>query len=122
MPANLPPQYLKVEDEYRKAQTPEKRLEKLRELFRLLPKHKGTEKLQSDLKQKISQLRDEEERGKGSGKRTGLSHHVPREGAGQVMLIGPPNAGKSTLLKALTSTIRRLRRILTRPGCRSRES
>ncbi len=103
MPANLPPQYLKVEDEYRKAQTPEKRLEKLRELFRLLPKHKGTEKLQSDLKQKISQLRDEEERGKGSGKRTGLSHHVPREGAGQVMLIGPPNAGKSTLLKALTS-------------------
>ena len=27
MPANLPPQYLKVEDEYRKASTPEERLE-----------------------------------------------------------------------------------------------
>jgi len=103
MPANLPPQYLKAEDEYRKATTPEKRLEKLRELFRLLPKHKGTEKLQSDLKQKMSQLKEEQERGKPGGKKAGLSHHVPREGAGQVMLIGPPNVGKSTLLAALTN-------------------
>ena len=28
---------------------------------------------------------------------------MPREGAGQVVLIGPPNAGKSTLLAALTN-------------------
>jgi uncharacterized protein len=103
MPANLPPQYLKVEAEYRKASTPEHRLEKLRELFRLLPKHKGTEKLQSDLKQKMSQLKDELERGKSTGKKTGLSHHVPREGAGQVVLVGPPNAGKSALLAGLTN-------------------
>jgi uncharacterized protein len=103
MPANLPPQYLKIEEEFRKASTPEQRLEKLREMFRLLPKHKGTEKLQSDLKQKISQLREEQERGKAGGKKAGLSHHVPREGAGQVMLIGPPNVGKSTLLAALSN-------------------
>ena len=103
MPANLPPQYLKVEDEYRNAQTAEQRLEKLREMFRLLPKHKGTERLQSDLKQKISQLKDEQARGKAQGKKGGISYHVPREGAGQLMLIGPPNAGKSSLLAALTS-------------------
>jgi ribosome-interacting GTPase 1 len=103
MPANLPPQYLKAELEYRKATTPLVRLEKLQELFRLLPKHKGTEKLQSDLKQKISQLKDEQERGKTGSKKTGLSFHVPREGAGQVMLIGPPNAGKSTLLASLSN-------------------
>jgi ribosome-interacting GTPase 1 len=103
MPANLPPQYHKIEDEYRKAPTTEKRLEKLRELFRLLPKHKGTERLQSDLKQRMSQLKEELERGKTAGKRTGPSHHVPREGAGQVALVGPPNAGKSTLLAALTN-------------------
>ena len=103
MPANLPPQYQKAEDEYRNASSAETRLEKLREMFRLLPKHKGTEKLQSDLKQKISQLRDEQERGKSPGKKSGVSHHVPREGAGQVMLIGPPNAGKSSLLAALTN-------------------
>jgi ribosome-interacting GTPase 1 len=103
MPANLPPQYLKVEDEYRRASTPVERLEKLRELFRLLPKHKGTEKLQSDLKQKMSRLKEEHERGRSGVKKTGLSHHVPHEGAGQVMLIGPPNVGKSSLLAALTN-------------------
>ena len=59
MPANLPPQYSKAEEEFRKATTPSERLEKLREMFRLLPKHKGTEKLQSDLKQKISRARDD---------------------------------------------------------------
>ena len=42
MPANLPPQYSKAEDEYRHAATPAERLEKLREMYRLLPKHKGT--------------------------------------------------------------------------------
>jgi ribosome-interacting GTPase 1 len=103
MPANLPPQYHKVEDEYRKAPTTEKRLEKLRELYRLLPKHKGTERLQSDLKQRMSQLKEELEQGKTAGKKTGISHHVPREGAGQVALIGSPNSGKSTLLGALTN-------------------
>jgi uncharacterized protein len=103
VPANLPPQYLKVEEEYRRASTADERLEKLQQLFRLLPKHKGTEKLQSDLKQKMSQLKDERERGKAGGKKAGLGHHVPREGAGQVMLIGPPNSGKSSLLAALTS-------------------
>jgi ribosome-interacting GTPase 1 len=103
MPANLPPQYLKVEEEYRKASTPEKRLETLRELFRLLPKHKGTEKLQSDLKQKMSQLRQELEQGRTGGKKGGISHHVPPEGAGQVVLVGAPNSGKSSLLAALTN-------------------
>jgi len=102
MPANLPPQYHKVEDEFRKAASPSERLEKLREMYRLLPKHKGTEKLQSDLKQKISRLKDELEGAKAGGKKSGVSHRVPHEGAGQVVLVGPPNAGKSSLLAALT--------------------
>ncbi len=103
MPANLPPQYLKAEEEFRKALTPEARLEAVREMFRLLPKHKGTEKLQSDLKQKMSQLRDDVERGKAGAKKAGVSHRVPREGAGQVVLVGAPNTGKSSLLAALTN-------------------
>jgi ribosome-interacting GTPase 1 len=102
MPANLPPQYSKVEEEYRRASSPQERLDLLRELFRLLPKHKGTEKMQSDLKQKISRARDELEHGKAGGKKAGPSHRVPHEGAGQVALVGPPNAGKSALLAALT--------------------
>jgi len=103
MPANLPPQYGKAEDEFRKAASPGERLEKLREMFRLLPKHKGTEKLQSDLKQKISRARDDVEGAKAPGKKAGVSHRVPREGAGQVVLVGGPNAGKSSLLASLTN-------------------
>jgi ribosome-interacting GTPase 1 len=103
MPANLTPQYGKAEEEYRRASTPAERLEKLREMFRLIPKHKGTEKLQAELKQKISRARDEAESGKATAKKSGLSHKVPREGAGQVVLIGGPNVGKSALVDALTN-------------------
>jgi ribosome-interacting GTPase 1 len=103
MPANLPPQYSKAEEEYRRASTPAERLDKLRELYRLLPKHKGTEKLQAELKQKISRARDEAEGAKAGAKKSGVSHRVPREGAGQVALVGGTNVGKSALLAALTN-------------------
>ena len=104
MPANLPPQYIKAEDDYRRATSPAERLETLRELFRLLPKHKGTEKLQCDLKTKISRAREELEGGKGgAGKKSGVSYKVPSEGAGQVVLVGPANTGKSALLASLTN-------------------
>ncbi|MHC5541080.1 GTPase [Singulisphaera rosea] len=104
MPANLPPQYSKAEEEFRRATSPADRLEKLREMFRLLPKHKGTEKLQSDLKQKISRAKDEIEGAKSGGsKKGGVSHRVPREGSGQIVIVGAPNAGKSSLLAAVTN-------------------
>jgi len=104
MPANLPPQYIKAEEEYRRATTPSDRLESLRELFRLLPKHKGTEKLQCDLKTKISRAREELEGAKsGSSKKAGISYKIPSEGAGQIVLVGPANSGKSALLNALTN-------------------
>jgi ribosome-interacting GTPase 1 len=103
MPANLPPQYVQAEQELRKLTQPAERLEKLRELFRLLPKHKGTEKLQSELKQKISRTAHEIDESKHAGKKSGgPSYRVPHEGAGQVVLVGAPNAGKSSLLAALT--------------------
>jgi ribosome-interacting GTPase 1 len=103
MPANLPPQYSKAEEEYRNATSPADRLERLREMFRLLPKHKGTEKLQAELKQKISRARDDLDGSKHSGKKSGVSHRVSREGAGQVVLVGGPNSGKSAILAALTN-------------------
>jgi ribosome-interacting GTPase 1 len=104
MPANLPPQYLKAEDDFRRASTPGDRLELLRELFRLLPKHKGTEKLQCDLKTKISRARDEIDGAKGGPtKKAGVSYKVPGEGAGQITLVGPANSGKSAILAALTN-------------------
>ena len=55
MAANLTPQYLEAEAEYKKAQTAEERLECLKKMYALLPKHKASEKLQAELKTKISE-------------------------------------------------------------------
>src|SRR5262245_34778826 len=102
MAANLTPQYLEAEAEYKKAQTPEDRLACLKKMYTLLPKHKASEKLQADLKTKMSDLRDEVEQAKKSPKKVGVSHKIPKQGAGQYVIVGGPNAGKSRLLSRLT--------------------
>src|SRR3954465_9079981 len=102
MAANLTPQYLDAEAEYKKAQTAEERLACLRKMYSLLPKHKASEKLQADLKTKISEAREEAERERKSPKKAGVSYRVPRQGAGQYVILGAPNAGKSRLVTRLT--------------------
>jgi ribosome-interacting GTPase 1 len=102
MPANLTPEYLTAEQRYRQASSPQERLEALEEMLRTVPKHKGTEKLQADIKRKIARLRQEMQTRRG-GARAQPFFHVPREGAGQVVLVGPANCGKSSLLAALTN-------------------
>lgn len=101
MPANLPPQYYEEERKLRTARTPEEKSEILENLLRLVPKHKGTEKLQADLKRRLSKARGEEGK-KSGGSRRGDEHYVEKEGAGQVVLAGLPNVGKSQILAALT--------------------
>ena len=101
MPANLTPQYAKAEDEYKKAQSAEEKLAALKKMFSLMPKHKGTEKLQADLKSKMSALKDEIDHEKKSGKK-GVSYKIPKQGAGQIILLGGPNVGKSQVLARLT--------------------
>ncbi len=103
MPANLTPQYLKAEEEYKRAQSPEEKLECLRQMWVLLPKHKGTEKLQAELKSKLSHAKEDVDGAKKAAKKGGVSHKIPRDGAGQIMIVGAPNAGKSQLLKSLTN-------------------
>ena len=102
MPANLTHQYLKAEADYRRAATPEEELECLQIMLRELPKHKGTDKLQADLKQKISKAKKEGQQGRGSGGKRTSTARLPRQGAGRAMLIGAPNTGKSQLLTSLT--------------------
>lgn len=101
MPANLTPQYLKAEAEYRRAGTAEEELQCLEVMLREVPKHKGTDKLQAELKQKISKAKKEVAQFKAKGKRTS-GVRIPRQGAGRAILIGGPNAGKSQLLRSLT--------------------
>ncbi len=102
MPANLTNQYLKAEKEYRQASTPEEELTCLQAMLREIPKHKGTDHLQAQLKSKISKVRkDLQDGGKKAGKKT-RGVRIPRQGAGTAVILGGPNAGKSQLLKTLT--------------------
>jgi hypothetical protein len=100
MPANLTPEYLEAERRFKAANTTEEKLAALEEMLATIPRHKGTEKMQADLKRRLSKLRTEQARKPVS--RAGILHRVEKEGAGQVVLVGPPNSGKSTLVRQLT--------------------
>jgi ribosome-interacting GTPase 1 len=103
MAVNLPPQYHEAEARYKKARTPEEQLAALKEMWVLLPKHKASEKVQAQLKTNISELNDEIEHTRTGPKKAAPGvHKVPHQGAGQVVLLGPPNAGKSRLITKLT--------------------
>src|SRR6185503_9917999 len=100
MPANLTPQYMDAEKRFKQAQTVQDKIAALEEMMATIPKHKGTEKLQAELKKKMSALRKESEQSKKGGRRE--SFVVEHEGARQLALVGAPNAGKSQLIRALT--------------------
>lgn len=102
MAANLTPQYLEAEAEYKRAQSAAERLECLKRMYSLLPKHKASEKLQADLKTRMSETRKEIEQERKSPKKVGVSHKIPKQGAGQYVVLGAPNVGKSRLLTRLT--------------------
>ena len=102
MAANLTPQYLEAEADFKKAQTAEERLECLKRMYALLPKHKASEKMQADLKTRMSDLRKEVEQEKKNPKKVSVSYKIPKQGAGQFVLLGGPNAGKSRVLSRLT--------------------
>jgi hypothetical protein len=101
VPANLTPEYFKAEKWYKSATTNEERILALERMLAVMPKHKGTDHLKADLRKKLSKLKEA-----GTQKKSG-SHvdvfHVPKSGAGQIVLIGTPNCGKSSIVGALTN-------------------
>jgi len=103
MPANLPPQYFEAEKRFRAAKEPEEKIAALQEMLAIMPRHKGTDKLHAGLRRKIARFSQEAERKYATARRSGF--YISKEGAGQVMLVGPANAGKSQLLAALTEAI-----------------
>ncbi len=100
MPANLTPQYLEAEKRFKSAGSTDEKVSALEEMLATIPRHKGTEKMQADLKRRLSKLRQEQARRPAS--RAGIVHRVEKEGAGQVALVGPPNSGKSLLIRKLS--------------------
>jgi ribosome-interacting GTPase 1 len=100
MPANLTPQYFEAERRYKEAKTPQEKIHALKQMFAVMPKHKGTDKLQADIKRRISKLTEEIDHVRKTGRRH--TDYVRKEGAGQVVLVGHPNAGKSSIIGVLT--------------------
>jgi len=100
MPANLTADYLAAEHAYKQAQTQLEKIAALEQMLATLPKHKGTEKMQAEIRRKLSEARRESHK-KGAAHGT-PAYVIRREGAGQVVIIGPPNAGKSTLVGRVT--------------------
>ena len=104
MPANLPPEYHDIEKELRTARTPQDKIDIYERLIAVIPHHKGTDKLIAMYRAKIAKAKEEMQRRPGTARHI-PSHRVERSGAGQVILVGPPNAGKSLLVKALTGAL-----------------
>ncbi len=103
MPANLTPEYLEAERAFKEAVTTSDRVAALEHMLAVIPKHKGTEKMQGELRRKLAKLKQESERARKAGPFRGAPvYHVEKEGAGQVALAGAPNTGKSALVRRLT--------------------
>jgi ribosome-interacting GTPase 1 len=104
MPTNVTPEYKRAKAAFQNARDPVEKLSCLKEMLRTVPKHKGTEHLQAEIKTKIKELSDELTGPRKGGARTGQVQVVRPEGAAQVALVGPPNSGKSSLHVRLTGS------------------
>ncbi len=102
MPANLTPEYRQAETTYREAKTSEEKLQALEYMLQVIPKHKGTDHLQADLKRKLAKLKAGGEK-KGASSRRSAMFNISKEGAAQLTLVGAPNGGKSAMVKHLTN-------------------
>src|SRR4030043_485364 len=102
MPANLTPDYLEAEAKFKQAKTTEEKIKALEIMMAVIPKHKGTEKLRGQLKSRMAKLKEELQRKPTIGK-VEQAFYIKREGTAQILLLGLPNTGKSTLFSKMTN-------------------
>ncbi|HON67332.1 MAG TPA: TGS domain-containing protein [Phycisphaerae bacterium] len=103
MALNLTPEYFEADRKYRQARTPAEKLAALEEMLRTIPKHKASEKKQADLKRKIKELKEAGQQRAAKKSGAGVDpYSLPPQGAGQALLLGLPNCGKSSIVGRLT--------------------
>lgn len=100
MAANLPPQFFELQRKFNQTSDVEEKIKILKEMLAICPKHKGTERVQEEIKKKIAKLK------KKAPKKVKSEpiYFVEKEGAGQVLVLGTPNSGKTSLINALSET------------------
>jgi len=103
MVTNLPAEAKAKWAEVVACRSPQEKIRLMREFLSLVPKHKGTSKLVANVKRRIAELERELERSKARRKGGGGGFAIPKEGAGQIVILGPPNVGKSSLLVSTTN-------------------
>lgn len=101
MPANLPPEYYAAEDKFRSAESTSAKIHCLEELISTVPKHKGTDHLRAELRRKLSRLKSEQHKKKNVGRHES-DFQIEKEGSGRIVVTGPTNVGKSSLVAQLT--------------------
>jgi small GTP-binding protein len=97
---NQSPAYQRAEVKFLEAQTTELKLKHLKDMIRECPKHKSSEKMRANLKnryRKLKYAKEKETKKKKSGKQ-GI-----RKEDMQAVIIGFTNTGKSSLLSVLTN-------------------
>ncbi|MBL7036588.1 50S ribosome-binding GTPase [Candidatus Microgenomates bacterium] len=80
-------------------------IEEIEAVIRKTPHHKATNAFIGNMRAKISKLKDKEavasKKGGGGG---GMGYSVKKQGDATIALVGPPSAGKSTLINKITNT------------------
>jgi len=102
MPANLTPDYLEAEARFKQAKTTDEKIRALELMMAVIPKHKGTEKIRAQLKSRMAKLKEELQRRPTIGKAE-QTFYIKKEGTAQILLLGLPNTGKSTLFSKMTN-------------------
>lgn len=102
MPVNPGIQYQLAEKGFQEANTVSEKLKALHNMLSKCPKHKSSEHLQKEIKERIAKYKKILEKEKQSKKRSSYLS-LKKEGDASVVLIGIPNSGKSYLLSKLTN-------------------
>ena len=100
MSTNQGYEYFTAEKNYLEAKTIKDKIFYLEEMIRNFKKHKGSENMLANIKQRLKKLTEKQEKASKKGKSSRKS--IRKEGF-QIALIGPANSGKSSLIAELTN-------------------
>lgn len=103
MPANVTFEYINAQKKLDEARTDDEKLIALQGMLSAAPTHKGSENLRRDISKRIAELKNKMEKKAAQQKKTGNAINVKKEGAGQIVILGQANSGKSTFLTKFTN-------------------